>query len=263
MRGWILSLSIVLVTTCYLPQLYAGELEIFTEEWKPISFSENGKAKGLGVEVVQEILKRLKLKDNITVAPWARGWKTLLAYPNVILFTTTRTSEREKLFTMIGPIAIGTTNFYARKGSGIVINSLDDARKIRSIGVYRSAVEEQILRKAHFSNLEVTSVPLHSAKQLMEGRIDLWCNANLTAGNILTDAGFSINDVEEVFTLRANALYIAISKGTSENIITAWKDTLAAIKKDGTFQRIYARWLPHQIPPDRTERIGGLFALPN
>jgi len=238
--------------------LHADELTIYTEEWKPVSFSENGEIKGLGVEVVQEILKRLGSRDNIKVVPWARGWRNLLENPNVVLFTMTRTYEREKLFAMIGPVAVGTTNFYAKKGSGITLRNMEDAKKIRRIGVYRSAVEEQILTKEGFSNLEVTSVPLHSAKKLMAGRIDLWCNANLTAGKILEDAGYSVNDVENVFTIRENHLYIAMSRGTSEKTVSMWKNTLEAVKKDGTFARIYDKWLPGEEPPEKTECIGVL-----
>jgi len=259
MKNCVLYISIIAATVFCSPGLHADELMIYTEEWKPISFSENGKAGGLGVEVVQEILRRLGTRDNIKVIPWARGWKYLMENPNVVLFTMTRTEKREKLFTMIGPVAVGTTNFYAKKGSGIAVRNMEDAKKVKSIGVYRSAVEEQILTDEGFSNLEVTSVPLLSGKKLMAGRIDLWCNANLTAGKILEDAGFSANDVENVFTIRENHLYIAISKGTSEKVANMWKNTLESIKNDGTFAQIYSKWLPGEEPPEKTERIGVLL----
>jgi len=258
MKNCVLNILILFVLSFCSSGLHADELTIYTEEWKPVSFSENGEIKGLGVEVVQEILKRLGSRDNIKVVPWARGWRNLLENPNVVLFTMTRTYEREKLFAMIGPVAVGTTNFYAKKGSGITLRNMEDAKKIRRIGVYRSAVEEQILTKEGFSNLEVTSVPLHSAKKLMAGRIDLWCNANLTAGKILEDAGYSVNDVENVFTIRENHLYIAMSRGTSEKTVSMWKNTLEAVKKDGTFARIYDKWLPGEEPPEKTECIGVL-----
>jgi polar amino acid transport system substrate-binding protein len=247
---------ILILSILCASELHAERLQILTEEWEPISYTENGRATGLAVEVVQEILTRLQMPDKIHIVPWARGWRTLLDNPNVVLFTMTRTADREKLFTMIGPVAIGTTNFYARKGSGIIINRLDDARQVKRIGVYRSAVEEQLLQKENFTNLEATSMPLQSARKLMAGRIDLWCNANLTAGRILEDAGYTISDVENVFTLRENHLYIALSPGTSEKIINQWLQALQAIKRDGTFADIYARWLPGAEIPVHTERIG-------
>ncbi|MEE4240855.1 MAG: transporter substrate-binding domain-containing protein [Desulfopila sp.] len=236
--------------------LHAERLQILSEEWAPISFSDNGKANGLAVEVVEEILLRLKTPTVINIVPWARGWQTLLDTPNVVLFTMTRTPEREKLFTMIGPVALGTTDFYARKGSGIQIRNLSDAGKVRKIGVYRSAVEEQLLRKEGFTNLEAASTPLQSARMLMAGRIDLWCNANLTAISTLQDAGYSKDDIEHVFTLRENHLYIAISAGTPEAIVNSWLETLKTIKADSTFTKIYRKWLPNSEVPLTTERIG-------
>lgn len=257
MRGCVL---FILFISLLLPisKLQATKLLILTEEWKPISFYENDEVKGLGVEVVHEILKRLKVNNNIKIVPWARGWKLLRAKPNVVLFTMTRTEDREKMFTMIGPIAIGTTNFYAKKGSNIKIKNLEDAKKVKSIGVYRSAVEEQILTKENFENLDATSLPIHSAKKLMLGRITLWCNANLTAGKILEDAGYSLKDVQNLYIIGKNHLYIAISKGTPEKTVMNWIMALEEVKKDGTFARIYRKWLPGEKPPYKTERIGVL-----
>jgi len=256
---WCILLFIVLLSlSLWTAESRAAELQILTEEWPPVSFSNNGKPDGLGVEIVREILKRVNMPDTIKIYPWARAWSMVISEPNIVLFTVTRTEEREKLLTMIGPVAIGTTNFYAKKGSGITINSLEDARKMERVGVYHSAVEEQILTKEQFTNLDVTTLPLQSAKKLMLGRIDLWCNANLTAGGILKDAGYSIDDVENVYTVMENHLYIAISKGTSEDVVNQWKDALEAMKKDGTFARIYNKWLPGEQAPEQTERIGVL-----
>lgn len=170
-----------------VPTIMANPLNIYTEEWSPISFSVDGKPDGLAVQVVQEIQKRIKNQDPIKVVPWARGWKMLTEQPNTVLFTMTRTTEREQMFTMIGPVAIGATNFYALKNSGIKITSLEDAKSAKAIGVYRASVEERILLEQGFTNIAASSTPLLSAKQLIKHRIDLWCNANLTAPSILTE----------------------------------------------------------------------------
>lgn len=236
--------------------LSAQPLNIYTEEWSPISFSIDGKPTGLAVQVVEEIQQRIKNSDPIRVVPWARGWKMLTEQPNTVLFTMTRTAEREQMFTMIGPVAVGTTNFYALKNSSIKINTLDDAKTAKAIGVYRASVEERLLTEHGFTNIAASSTPLLSAKQLMKHRIDLWCNANLTAPSILAEAGASIDDVESLYTISANHLYIAFSKGTPNDVIEQWKTSLEAIKADGTFKAIYHNWLPKDVPPMQTERIG-------
>ncbi|MFB2684496.1 transporter substrate-binding domain-containing protein [Shewanella sp. FJAT-51649] len=247
---------LLLLTVGAFPLRVAATLNIYTEEWAPISFSVDGKADGLAVQVVQEIQKRVNNQDPIKVVPWARGWKIMTEQANTVLFTMTRTPEREQLFSMIGPVAVGTTNFYALKNSQLNISSIDDAKQAKAIGVYRSSVEEQLLMEHGLTNLAPSSTPLLSAKQLMKRRIDLWCNANLTAPSILAEAGASIDDVKSLYTISANHLYIAFSKGTPSEEIDKWKEALISIKADGTFAQIYHHWLPNDAPPMETERIG-------
>jgi polar amino acid transport system substrate-binding protein len=66
----------------------AQELTIITEEYPPVSFKEAGVITGSSAEVVKEILRRLKLPDNIKMLPWARGYNLLKTQPNVALFST-------------------------------------------------------------------------------------------------------------------------------------------------------------------------------
>ncbi|MFB2651493.1 substrate-binding periplasmic protein [Shewanella seohaensis] len=244
------------VCLCILPYRALAALSIYTEEWAPISFSVDGKPDGLAVQVVQEIQKRVNNQDPIKVVPWARGWKIMTEQPNTVLFAMTRTPAREQLFSMIGPIATGTINFYALKDSQLKISSIDDAKQAKAVGVYRSSVEDQLLMEHQFTNIAPSTTPLLSAKQLMKKRIDLWCNTNLTAPSILAEAGASIDDVKSLYTISANHLYIAFSQGTPTEEIDKWKEALVSIKADGTFAQIYHRWLPNEAPPMETERVG-------
>ncbi|MDI5839678.1 substrate-binding periplasmic protein [Shewanella xiamenensis] len=241
---------------CVIPHTAQATLNIYTEEWAPISFSVDGQPDGLAVQVVQEIQKRIDNQDPIKIVPWARGWKIMTEQPNTVLFAMTRTPAREQLFSMIGPIATGTINFYALKDSQLKISSIDDAKQAQAVGVYRSSVEDQLLMEHQFTNIAPATTPLLSAKQLMKKRIDLWCNTNLTAPSILAEAGASIDEVKSLYTISENHLYISFSKGTPNKEIEQWKEALIDIKADGTFAQIYHRWLPNDAPPMETERVG-------
>lgn len=48
-----------------------------------------------------------------------------------------RTAEREHLFMWVGPIGSYENWLYAKKGSGIQVSSLDEARAVRSIAAVR------------------------------------------------------------------------------------------------------------------------------
>jgi polar amino acid transport system substrate-binding protein len=66
----------------------AQDLTIITEDYQPLSFKKEGILTGFSVEVVREILRRLKQPDSIVMLPWVRGYNLLKTQPNVALFST-------------------------------------------------------------------------------------------------------------------------------------------------------------------------------
>ena len=247
---------ILFVCLCCQANIQALELKVITENWPPISFLKDGTPEGMAVEVVEEILNRVRIPAHIQVIPWNVGWELATTNPNVVLFSMIYTEEREELFKMIGLVAIGETKLYARKGSGISIDSLEDAKHVKKIGTYQETYGEQFLKKHGFTNLDVSESPFEAAKKLVEGDIDLWINSNLTAETILNHAGYSFDDVEEVFTVSEDQFYISFSKDTPDGTVKMWRETLQAVKKDGTFARIYTKWLPGKTPPEQVYEYG-------
>ncbi|WDP91979.1 MAG: transporter substrate-binding domain-containing protein [Desulfobacter sp.] len=239
------------------PSTRAEDLTVLTEEWKPLSFvGENGKPTGLAVEIVRDIMKRLNLPGSIHIVPWARAYRTALVTPNVVIFSMTQTVEREQLFKMIGPIALGKTILYAKKGSGLTITSLEEAKQLTAIGVYSDTAAQQILTQAGFTNLQLVPSPDLNIRKLMKGRIDVFSGVNLTVGELLSKEGLSRDAVEGLYTIGENRLHIAMSKATPETIVDQWKTALEKMHNDGRFERIYHRWLPGEEAPPQVERIG-------
>ncbi|RDH44496.1 amino acid ABC transporter substrate-binding protein [Zooshikella ganghwensis] len=244
--------SNVSVTTSTSP---LPSLKLFTEEWPPITFSENNKPKGYAVELIQKLLTMQSQTLPIYIVPWARGWKMINSEPNVVLFTMTLTPQRQQEFTLIGPVAIGQTNFYAARSSQLQINTLEEARRIRRIGVYRDAVEQQLLEKQNFNNLVIVSKPIYSAQQLVQGRIELWCTADLTIDGILKKANIPTNLVKPVFTLQKNLLYIAFSAGSHPAHIDSWHQQLQQLHQNGWMKKLHQKWLPLTQFPKAIEKL--------
>ncbi len=238
-----------------LPLLFSGELpadplRVLTEELPPLNFTANGKLSGLSVEVVREIMRRTGDPDTIQSVPWARGYRAALEEPNVVLFSTTRTEEREELFQWVGPLVEWSFVFYKKRGSPIALQHLDDARQVGSIATYRDDVREQFLKEKGFTNLDSSPKLISCARKLLEGRVDLWLDSNLSARQIVSQIGHDPKDIEPVLTVKTNHLYIAFSKQTDSAKVKQWQATLNEMSRDGTFQRIYKRWLPDETPPE-------------
>ena len=227
----------------------AQDMMILTEEYPPFSHSKEGRLTGSSVEVVREILRRLNQPDMIDILPWARAYNLLKTKPNVVLFSTTRTKEREDLFHWVGPLCIARNGFYQKKGSGIRIDSLKDAKRVGSIATYKEDAREQMLKSWGFTNLDSSKSALSNLKKLMSGRVDLWFYDNLGMPSAAKQAGVDPKDLELVFAVDEVSIYIAISRQTSEEIVKKWQAALQTMKDDGTFYAISKNWLPESSIP--------------
>lgn len=248
-RAILLALALATVNGLAVPSVIAQRLTLLTEELPPLNFTDQGALTGLSVDVVHEIQRRVGNTDPIEVVPWARGYKDIQEMPNTVLFSTTRTEDRERLFQWVGPLARWEYVFYKKRGSSITLDTLDAARDVGSIATYRDDAREQFLKERGFTNLDSSPKPMSCARKLLEGRVDLWLDSNLTADQVIRQIGFNPNEIEPVLTIKTNYLYIAFSRGTPATIVRDWQSTLDDMNRDGTFGRIYQRWLPKATPP--------------
>lgn len=245
---WFGILSILI----WLPWAAAGqaaELSIYTEEYPPITFTRDGKVTGLGTEVVEEIQRRAGTPAAIQVVPWARAYQLVQSKSAVALFTTMRTEEREKLFKWVGPLSTVKAGLYAKKSSGLRLASLEEAKKVDGIIVPREWWIHQILRGMGFTNLDAVPNPEQMVRMLIAGRRTLIASDNQTLPLTLTEQGARPEDVELIYTITQTQSYIAFSLATPDALIQRWQKSLNEMKKDGSFARIYGKWLPGEAPP--------------
>lgn len=243
----------------YSVSLCAAPLQLYTEEYAPVSFSHAGKAAGLATEVVEEILRRQGQTANIQVVPWARGYQTVQRTPDSALFATIRNAEREASFQWVGPIIQTHDGFYALKGSGLVIRTQTELAAAGPIAVPRDWFTFQELTAKGMPNLLGVSEPIQMFKMLRRGRIKLILADNLSffsRGEAANQVDYlTANDVEMLLPYRTSYGYIAFWHGTDAQTLERWQTTLDTMKADGSFAAIYQRWLPGEIPPPLREPV--------
>ncbi len=150
---------------------FPGILQIYTEDYPPLTFLNSyGEASGFGTDLVHEIMKRNGIYADIKLSTWSNGYELALHNPNFCLFTMDRTEIRENLFQWVGPIGTNATYFYTKAGSGISINSLDDARNLGSVGTVSSWFSDQHLRDLGFTNLVSEEDPGAMTKSLCKAK---------------------------------------------------------------------------------------------
>jgi len=222
-----------------------GTLQIFTEQYPPLSFRNNfGEITGFGSDIVYEIMKRNQLFIDIKLALWSDGYELALNNPNFCLFTMDRTAIRDTLFQWVGPIGVNTTWFYTKQGSGVSITSLEDAKNLDSVGTVTSWFSEQYLLNLGFTNLVSFTDPKDMAESLMNGTLDACVCTDVTFPDIIKSAGYQYSQVVPSFALMSSDYYIAFSKNTPAETAGQWQSTLQYMIQDGTYDAIHHKWFP-------------------
>ncbi len=244
-------ISIVFALFFFIPiSIFAQQvdsLKVITEEYPPYNFTSGNLAKGIAVDLMVQVLKKLgstKSREDIIFSPWARGYNDTLRLPNTCLFSTTRTEEREDLFKWVGPVGINKLVLTARKDRNIKINSIQDLKNYK-IGVIFEDFAEQVLvgKGIGKDELEPVSKTVHNIKKLNSGRIDLWGYGEDTAKWELKEHGFEPDDYETVYIIQSKDLYFAFNKETDDGMIKIFQAALDELKENGEYQKILDHYL--------------------
>ncbi|MCP4755547.1 MAG: amino acid ABC transporter substrate-binding protein [Proteobacteria bacterium] len=249
-KALVLGSIIVLLVGSFVGSLKAAEIFVYTTHEPPLNFTagkntsyaKGDQVVGVASDVVKEILKRTSSKAVVKLLPWARGYQAVSEKKNVFLFSMARTQARANQFQWIGPIATKKAILFAKKGSGITVDRLDDAKRVKSIGTMTDDSKEQYLVRNGFTNLEGSPTWEQSLTKLVMGRVDLWTQTDLDSPVIAKRAGVDINDIEAIYTLHKAVLYIGVNKKTSKALVRQWQKALDEIKSDGTFETIVEKW---------------------
>lgn len=218
----------------------AGEsYQILTENLVPWSYVEQGKVKGFSVDIVREIQKIVGNRDTIQVTPWARAYSMIQKNPRTILFSTTRSPERENLFKWVGPLMQDSLFFYSYGSKKQSIQTIKDAQNVEMVLVARGYVDAQILQAHGLTNLFYTDSPDQTFRMLIGDRAPLMSYATSILPGALKKYHIDPSKVTryppKIFDLN---LYIAFSKDTPDSEIKAWQKALDTLKKRGTYAKI-------------------------
>ncbi|BDQ64912.1 substrate-binding periplasmic protein [Shewanella xiamenensis] len=224
-------------------------VRLVTEAWPPMSFEQDGVPTGFGVELVNQLQARIGQQEKIEILPWARAYAIANSAPNILLFATSISDEREAHFDFIGPIATSKITLYAKAEDPISIKQLADVSAAGIVGVYRESVGAQLLQQQGVTSLLVASFPQQSAKQLLFSRVRFWCQADLAVKHILEDVGAKDSAIKPVYIIAEIHLYLAFSKGTPAETVQRWQVELEKLKESGEFAKVYQKWFGALQPP--------------
>jgi polar amino acid transport system substrate-binding protein len=213
-----------------------ADLKYYCEDIPPSNYLEGGVVKGVSAETLRLIWKKMGMSEQpIRVVPWSRGYEIALKERNAVLFSMSRTAEREALFKWAGPIFTVRSVLLGRSGRDIELRSLEDARKY-AIGVLKDDVMASFLEARGFGgrNLQSVSGLDMNFEKLELGRIDLIAHSLNTFDKFIEMHGLDPKRYRVYFVVSANRNFYAFNRETSDGIVAAFQkafDSLSAERK--------------------------------
>ena len=230
----------VIFSALFLSAVRSQPVEIVTENYPPFSFSEHGKIAGLSTLIVKTIMDESGLEYSINLYPWARAYMMVQNKNNVLIYSLTRTKEREESFVWLAKLHTPVFYLYSRSGKRF------DPAGVRS-GKYKAvAIRDDIscvwLRELGFSEaagtLLLTSDYERSAEVMMvkHGRADFFIGEpQYTSARILM-AGFAESDFCKVLKIgntNSEGFYLAAGKNADPAMLKKIEEAAVRLKKKG------------------------------
>lgn len=229
-------LSLFIICT---PIAWSETIHLTTESYPPFNMmARTGEVSGISTDIVRELFARNSLDYKISLLPWNRAYAAALNTPDVGVFSTTLTPEREALFKWVSPLTFNNWVFLSIKERNIKLNSLEDAKRYR-IGGYRGDAIALYLEKLGFE-LDLVSHDDLNALKLARKRIDLWATGHLLGPYIAKKKG--VEGVTVSLTFKKTEMGLAFHPDTPSALIDVLNVSLQAMYLDGTIEKIYAEY---------------------
>ena len=226
--------------TC-LP-LCAQEVTLYLMDVPPYAM-DTPEGKGMVGDVVLEAMRRAGYTPKVLVVPSPRALQQVPKLEDVLIIPLARLKEREAQFTWVSHILDVERAFYTRDRK---VTSFAEARvAFQTIAVSRGSAGYFILLDQGFDKEQILEVNqgITAPKLLQLGRVDAWYNPVLEAERLQGELEGGPRFVASAL-LGPTGQYLGCAKVCSPELVRRLSGALREMQKDGTAQKIMARYLP-------------------
>ncbi|WP_259780462.1 substrate-binding periplasmic protein [Aestuariispira ectoiniformans] len=217
------------------------QVRIVAAEFPPYSYWQDGKLRGVAVDKIRAILKKLNIQKRIELYPWSRAYRIGLTTPGALLFSVARTPDRAKKFKWVGRIVHYDVKLFRRTDrANIQVSSLKDLQRYR-VGGLINDVKTNYLTDNGVA-IETYGDEDNGVRMLLRGRLDIMPSDVESMYFRLLKLDHAPKDVVPLYDLPAisRPLYAAFHAKTDEAIVSAFRTALDEIG---------------EIPPEGNETI--------
>lgn len=206
------------------------DITFYTEIYPPANFVANNQLQGITVDSLKLMWQHMGLEEqDISIVPWARGYKNTLSKPNTALFTMSRTQAREPLFKWVGPLFKSVHVLMTKKSAKVKIDNLGDLFNFR-VATIRGDISEISLQQIGYPDYNMAKVTdLSRAFYMMQSnKVDMLMVSIHGFAHLTKQMNVDINDYEKVWTVNTVGNYIAFNLTTPDEIVEQYQQALEA-----------------------------------
>ena len=226
------------------PAAFAGTtMSIVYADYQPYSWSENGRARGLEIDVLDEALgKRMGIALNHTILPWSRAQLSVKSGTADAFVATSNKTRSEFAIHGNVPVAYWELSLFVRAGDHRFANvkALADLApfKIGSLIGNGWIMENLPGMDVHYVE-RMDLLP----KMLTANHIDVVADNSYVMHYALMMSG-EADKVEELpLSLSTSPMYLYIGKNSAfASIRQKFDQTIIQMRNDGTLMQIYNRY---------------------
>lgn len=224
-----------------LKTLKSGVLTVGSDAtYPPMEFKEGDKIVGFDLDITKAIVEKLGLKLDYQNTAWDGMFPAVAAHKfDMVISAITITDDRKKEMDFSDPYYNANQSVITRKDSGI-----DSTEKLsgKKIGVQIGTTSEIEAKKISPDAVQTYDDNVMAFEDLKAGRVEaIICDSPVGDYYAVQNPDFSVG-----FKINTNEFYgMGFAKDTPE-LVKAVNSALAAIKKDGTYDKIFTTWFGTQ-----------------
>jgi polar amino acid transport system substrate-binding protein len=215
-------------------------LTYLTEDAPPCNYLENGEVKGIGVDILKAIWKKLgHSPQKIRLMQWSKAYQAAQTQPNTVLFGTSRLDSREQLFKWVGPIFLKRFVLFAHKQSPLKAVEFEDINNLRIGTTKDDAAEQELLRRGVRLDKLVRVQGIKEQLELLENnKVDVIARDEISVQAFMEQHGYKKESFKKVKSISEASLWYAFSKDVPDKVVKEFQSSLNDLKKDGTVSRL-------------------------
>lgn len=209
----------------------------YTEHFPPYNFIENGLPRGVAIDILNQAHSNEGLEfdyKSIKFQDWSRSYYDAVnTNDKVVLFSTARTSEREKHFKWIGPIAQSGVSVLTLQSSNLTLKHPQDWLLTRFVTV-KGDVAEELLKQKYAESIQSTRTFEDALARLVSGKAVALVYEENTAYWLAKELGVKSSNFKKIYAIQSVDLYFAFNNNFTRDEFNFYKLLIDKVINDSS-----------------------------